>query len=152
MDQLAQSTSLELRFQRLECDLVFSNGWAKCRRCKKEFKAPHGRARSHCAIEPPLPTSGPGSWTKRILERFGIVATHGCSCNKMAKKMNEQGGWWCLTSGRSEILGVMKAEAEKRKLTWRPACVNVLIFLAVLLSWIETAILWDTGIQDTKRK
>jgi hypothetical protein len=83
---------------------------------------------------------GPGSWTKWLLSWFRIVATHGCSCNKMAKKMNEMGEWWCLTAGRREILATMAAEAEKRKMRFRRWQATMLIVAAVALSWIERAV------------
>jgi hypothetical protein len=77
--------------------------------------------------------SGPGSWTKWLLSWFRIVATHGCSCNKMAKKMNEMGGWWCLRN-MPEILGVMEKEAEKRGLPFSRIGGRALVVSAVFLS------------------
>lgn len=108
----------------------------------------YDRIRREYAVTPP---SGPGSRLKWLLSWLGIVATHGCSCNKMAKKMNEHGGLWCLLSGRAEILSTMRAEAEKRKLAWRPLGANVLIFASVLLWWAEKACFRDTGSLETKR-
>ena len=85
----------------------------------------------------PAWTPGPGSWLKRTLWFCRIVATHGCKCNKMAKKMNEQGAWWCLAAGRPEIIATMAAEAEKRKLHFAPWRGNALIFASVALSLLE---------------
>jgi hypothetical protein len=51
----------------------------------------------------------------------------------MAKKMDEMGEWWCLRN-MPEILGVMAAEAEKRKLAFSRWKGRVLICSAVALS------------------
>lgn len=127
-----------------ECVILTEESYRELLRKYRGYSTP--RPRAVASVVP-----GPGTWTKWILSRFRIVATHGCKCNKMAKKMNDQGGWWCLTSGRTEILGVMKAEAEKRKLKWRPICANALIFLTVVLWWAEKAVFKDTGPLGTKR-
>ena len=66
---------------------------------------------------PPVPksTGGVGTEIKKILSRFGIVATPNCSCNKNAKLADQWGPDECEKRA-DEIIGWMRAEATKRRL------------------------------------
>jgi hypothetical protein len=59
---------------------------------------------------------GPGTELKALLKDWlGIDVSPTCSCNAMARKMNQQGPDWCESDeGMAEILGVMRAEHAKR--------------------------------------
>lgn len=67
--------------------------------------------------KPPEPKGGPGTELKALLKEWlGIVATPTCSCNAMARKMDERGVEWTLSAeGMAEVLSVMRAEHAKRK-------------------------------------
>ena len=58
---------------------------------------------------------GVGTEIKKILSRFGIVATPNCSCNKNAKLADQWGPDECEKRA-DEIIGWMRAEATKRRL------------------------------------
>lgn len=62
------------------------------------------------------PESGPGAELKKLLKDWlGIEASPTCSCNAMARKMDQRGPEWCESDeGMAEILGVMRAEHAKR--------------------------------------
>ena len=66
---------------------------------------------------PPVPksTGGVGTEIKKILARFGIVATPNCSCNRNAKQADQWGPDECEKRA-DEIIGWMRAEATKRRL------------------------------------
>jgi hypothetical protein len=71
---------------------------------------------------------GPGTELKAMLLKWlGIKANFGCSCNAMARKMNENGPDWCEGPGMPEILSAMRTEHGKRK---------------TILPWSETAAMW----------
>jgi hypothetical protein len=74
--------------------------------------------------------SGPGTELKSLLRDWlGITASPGCSCDKMAVKMNALGAGWCESEiGMAEILGVMKSEHAKR---WQAG--------KTILPWSDTA-------------
>ena len=82
--------------------------------------------------------NGPGTELKAILKDWlGIEASPTCSCNAMARKMNEQGPEWCESDdGMAEILGVMRAEHAKRwadgrtRLPWTDLGAKTLVRLA----------------------
>jgi len=88
-------------------------------------------------VPPPLP-DGPGTELKTMLKDWlGIEASPTCSCNAMARKMNERGPEWCESGeGMDEILGVMRAEHGKRwadgrtKLPWTDLGARQLVRLA----------------------
>lgn len=87
------------------------------------------------ASETPRPTpSGPGHELKDILKDWlGIEATPTCSCNAMARKMDERGPEWCESDeGMAEILGVMRNEHAKRRtiLPWADVAARQLVLLA----------------------
>ena len=79
-----------------------------------------------------------GRELKAILKDWlGIEATPTCSCNAMARKMDERGPEWCASDeGMAEILGVMRAEHAKRWadgrtiLPWTDAGARQLVLLA----------------------
>ncbi len=58
---------------------------------------------------------GPGTELKRLLKDwFGLTANMGCSCNKMARRMNANGPAWCEGPGMNEIVNAMRQEHYKR--------------------------------------
>lgn len=58
---------------------------------------------------------GVGTEIKKILSRFGIVATPNCSCNRNAKQADQWGPDECEQRA-DEIIGWMRVEATKRRL------------------------------------
>lgn len=82
-------------------------------------------------------TGGPGTELKALLRDWlGIEATPGCSCNRMAERMDRLGPDWCEGEGMPEILGVMRVEHGKRWnagktiLPWSDTAARALIRLA----------------------
>lgn len=81
---------------------------------------------------------GPGTELKALLKDWlGIEASPTCSCNAMARQMNERGPEWCESDeGMAEILGVMRAEHAKRweagktRLPWADIGARQLVRLA----------------------
>ena len=81
---------------------------------------------------------GPGTELKALLKDWlGIEASPTCSCNRMARTMNERGPEWCESEkGMAEILGVMRAEHSKRwadgrtRLPWTDVGARALVLLA----------------------
>jgi hypothetical protein len=79
-----------------------------------------------------------GTQLKTVLKDWlGIEATPTCSCNAMARKMDERGPEWCASDeGMAEILGVMRTEHAKRWadgrtiLPWTDAGARQLVLLA----------------------
>jgi hypothetical protein len=74
--------------------------------------------------------AGPGSSLKHLLSRIGIVATGSCDCNAMARMMDREGPAWCREH-IEEIVDVMQAEAEKRKLPFLRIGAAALVKLAI---------------------
>jgi hypothetical protein len=76
----------------------------------------------------------PGTELSNILRDWlGIESTPTCSCNAMARKMDERGPDWCRSDeGMAEILGVMRTEHAKRKtiLPWSDIAARQLVLLA----------------------
>jgi hypothetical protein len=88
-------------------------------------------------IAQPDPLVRPGRELKAILKDWlGIESTPTCSCNAMARKMDESGPEWCEGEGMAEILEVMRAEHAKRWadgltiLPWTDAGARQLVLLA----------------------
>jgi hypothetical protein len=85
-------------------------------------------------IAQPDPSVRPGRELKAILKDWlGIESTPTCSCNAMARKMNERGPEWCKSDeGMAEILGVMRTEHGKRNiiLPWSDIAARQLVLLA----------------------
>lgn len=83
---------------------------------------------------PPLPASitsgGPGTELKKLLARFGIVASPGCSCNAMAARMDALGPDGSLAIV-PEVLAVMRREAERRGLPFIEAAALLLVKAAI---------------------
>lgn len=73
---------------------------------------------------------GPGTELKKLLAKFGIVATPGCSCNAMAARMDAAGpdGAEAMID---EVLAVMKQEAGRRGLPWVEMAARVLVKRAI---------------------
>ena len=78
----------------------------------------------------PPPTSGPGTELKALLKTVGIVASPGCSCNKRAKVMDQNGCDWC-EANLDEISGWLQEESEKRKLPYVATAGKMLIRWAI---------------------
>ena len=108
-----------------ECDLVFADGQALCRRCSRMYSAPHGRLRALCRVRPL-----PGTEMKALLAKIGIVSKPTCSCNKRAKIMDEKGCDWCAEN-IDEIDRWLAEEAKKRKLPYLSLAGKALIHLAI---------------------
>jgi hypothetical protein len=77
------------------------------RKAKAGYKPP-------AAIPSPAKFAVPGTELTKLLARFGITYTPGCSCRSMAAKMNAHGPDWCEGDGMPEIIGVMRTEHAKR--------------------------------------
>lgn len=78
-----------------------------------------------------------GRELKAILKDWlGIEATPACSCNAMARRMDEAGPDWCEGDGMASILEVMRDEHAKRRadgrtiLPWTDAGARQLVLLA----------------------
>lgn len=120
------------------------NGVYRCVVCGQESpeqSAPHlGKCNCYSASEIPRPANqgGPGTELKAILRDWlGIEASPTCSCNAMARRMNERGPEWCESDdGTAEILGVMRTEHAKRwadgktRLPWTDLGARQLVRLA----------------------
>jgi hypothetical protein len=78
--------------------------------------------------KPDSPTSGPGTELKALLATIGIVASPTCSCNKMAKKMDEWGQE--SLNHIEEIVDVMEETAKKRKLPFLRTAGRTLVRIA----------------------
>ena len=120
----------------------------QCRRCGMNRVCEHAEEMHYCgagerATASPLMNDpgvgdGPGSELKALLKDWlGIEASPTCSCNAMARRMNERGPEWCESDeGMAEILGVMRAEHGKRwqagatKLPWTDFGAKQLVRLA----------------------
>jgi hypothetical protein len=124
----------------INTSIQLSNGRWQCTVCNK----PTRPVNSHrpCGVQPegveaPTPVdpltarlTGPGSSLKRLLSRIGIVATGSCGCNSMAAQMDRGGPAWCREH-IEEIVDVMQAEAEKRKLPFLRIGAAALVKLAI---------------------
>lgn len=78
-----------------------------------------------------------GTELKALLKDWlGIEATPTCSCNAMARRMDERGPEWCEGEGMASILEVMRDEHAKRWsdgrtiLPWTDAGARQLVLLA----------------------
>jgi len=76
------------------------------------------------------PSHGPGTELKALLKTVGIVASPGCSCNKRAKVMDQNGCDWC-EANLDEISGWLQEESEKRKLPYVATAGKMLIRWAI---------------------
>lgn len=120
------------------------DGLYRCIECGQESpdqSAPHrGRCSCYAASLPPRRArdDGPGTELKALLKDWlGIESSPTCSCNAMARKMNQLGAGWCESdAGLAEILGVMRAEHAKRwadgrtRLPWTDLGARTLVRLA----------------------
>ena len=67
-------------------------------------------------VAQPPKADGPGTELKAILKNWlGIEANLGCSCNAMAKRMNQRGPDWVESDGMPEVLAAMRSEHAKRR-------------------------------------
>ena len=120
----------------------------RCGMCGMDRVCQHQRETHYCGGTKPIAAAatsqaksfvdGPGTELKALLRDWlGIEASPTCSCNAMARKMNERGPEWCESEeGMAEILGVMRAEHGKRwadgrtKLPWSDLGAKQLVRLA----------------------
>lgn len=108
--------------------LPCGDGVCRCERCGKTVPAPkRGRVLHSCnGVRP----QGPGTELKALLKYFGIVATPGCSCNKRAAAMDENGPDWC-EANIDQIDQWLAEEAKKRKLPYLSLAGKALIRMAI---------------------
>jgi hypothetical protein len=77
---------------------------------------------------------GPGTELKKLLAGwpFRITSTPNCSCNRVAREMDQWGPDECEKPERmAEILAAMRENAEKRKLPWIETLARLLIRRAI---------------------
>ena len=74
--------------------------------------------------------TGPGTQLKQLLASIGIVSTPSCSCNKMAKEMDEWGCDLCAQN-ITIIVAWMKAQAASRKLPFIDAIAKLMVRRAI---------------------
>lgn len=74
--------------------------------------------------------TGPGTQLKQLLAAIGIVSTPSCSCNKMAKEMDEWGCDLCAQN-TTIIVAWMKAQAASRKLPFIDAVAKLMVRRAI---------------------
>lgn len=79
-------------------------------------------------IEPEVP--GPGTELKKLLSKIGIKAKPGCSCNRRAKAMNENGIEWCERNVPT-IVSWLREEASRRKLPFIDTAGTLLVKRAI---------------------
>lgn len=80
---------------------------------------------------------GAGTELKAILKQWlGIEANFGCSCNAMARAMNQRGTGWVRGDGMQSVLAAMQAEHSRRakkgqtRLPWSRFGAKQLVLLA----------------------
>lgn len=71
-----------------------------------------------------------GAELKKLLRRVGITAEAGCSCNRRAGTMDENGCDWC-EEHIDEIVGWLREEAGKRSLPFVDVAARVLVKTAI---------------------
>jgi hypothetical protein len=127
----------------LYCTFQHNDGVSVCTRCGFSINQ-QGKIVRRCDKQPATEdddmitaneeVEGAGQELKAILKDWlGIEATPNCSCNAMARKMDERGPEWCRSDeGMAEILGVMRTEHGKRKtlLPWTDIAARQLVLLA----------------------
>ena len=70
----------------------------------------------------------PGTELKKLLARIGITSTPDCSCNRVAREMDQWGPDECEKPERmAEILAAMRENAEKRGLPFIEVAARLLI-------------------------
>ena len=74
----------------------------------------------------------PGTELKKLLARIGITSTPDCSCNRVAREMDQWGPDECEKPERmAEILAAMRENAEKRGLPFIEVAARLLIRRAI---------------------
>ncbi len=76
------------------------------------------------------PTGGVGTELKKLLSLVGITASPGCSCNKRAASMDNNGIEWCKDNV-GEIVSWLKEEASKRRLPFANFMGNKIVRMAI---------------------
>ena len=94
---------------------------------ERDFACPHGAG----AV---ARRGGAGTELKRMLGRFGIVATR-CQCAARAAQMDRLGPDWCEQNIET-ILGWLRDEARARGLPFVPMGARMLILRAIRLARI----------------
>lgn len=78
---------------------------------------------------------GPGCQLKRLLAKAGFRSVPGCKCDARAAIMDEWGADGCAPpERRTEILGWLKEEADRRGLPFSAAGAAALLTLAIALA------------------
>lgn len=87
--------------------------------------------------QPPVPekTSAglPGTKLKTMMEQMGVREAPGCSCKKMARKMDDRGPDWC-EENIEEIVDSLETEARRRPV------IGILFVRAVARTFVKRAI------------
>jgi hypothetical protein len=87
---------------------------------------------SGCCIHCGAISGGPGAELSKLLKRFGIEPTPGCSCLPKAAQMNAWGCDECSRPERiEEVVGVMREEAKARGLPFIDAVGRMLVKRAI---------------------
>jgi len=77
-------------------------------------------------------SGGPGTELSKLLKRFGIESTPGCSCLPKAAEMDALGCDECSRPERiEEVVGVMREEAKARGLPFIDAVGRILVKRAI---------------------
>lgn len=112
--------------------------WEQCRECiageaggRLKVDPHHAYYPTKRAIAQAVPTNGgPGTELKKLLKRFGIVASPTCSCNNRAQEMDMYGCDWC-EQNMTKIVSWLRGEASKRKLPFADFVGRTLVKLAI---------------------
>ncbi len=104
-----------------------------CKFCNEE--TPPGRLYPHpprrnCEVGPPGTPHGVGYHLKRLLAQFHLLGKAGCRCDDHAAEMDRNGPDWCAANIET-IVGWMRAEARKRKLTFSAVGARLLVRWAI---------------------
>ena len=78
-----------------------------------------------------------GTELKKILARFGFVASTTCSCNKRAKIMDERGVVWCQQNIPTIVEWLQEEAAKRTKKKWRRPAVRLMVSVSgpILVRW-----------------
>jgi hypothetical protein len=84
-------------------------------------------------LQPPAPTSGPGTELKKLLSRIGITATPNCKCNARVKHMDtmeSQEPGWCERN-IDTVVGYLREAAADRGLPFLDLPARLLVRRAI---------------------
>lgn len=116
--------------KRPECYLKLIDGVAKCEYCGRLYEGKNKRLEfihRPCQSDDPrpkrFPDDGPGTRLHNLIAAAGYEVSKNCKCRTMIRRMNYHGAQWCRDH-EDEIVSVMVAEAEKRKLPYPKAALR----------------------------